>query len=295
MEQLRIEVKESNKAELLGTVLVSDGETFWLHRPGENRVLTGRRSDMPEGVGGAGGPTTQVLQDMLTRGLDALNVEVLGQESVAGVNTWKLKLTPKTDTQDQLQLDGIVDATMWVDEARALPLKLQVDASDMGNALIEVRSLETNVGIADDLFAFTPPPGAEVVQVADLIARNRPESLTLDEARSRVSFPLLAPETLPGAATLTDVQLVGDKTVIQNYTGSGLGFSLVQSNEDVGQERPVPAGSQTQQITVRGQSATLITGSEQGSLLRWQEGGVRFVIAGTLSASDAQQVAESLK
>jgi outer membrane lipoprotein-sorting protein len=298
ISKTRAEVKQAAEADLVGTLLVNDGTTFWLYSPKDNRVLTGARSDLPRGAGAAaGGPTTQVLLDIVSRGMEAFDVELLGQEQVAGVNAHKLKLTPKTDTQQQLQLDGIVEVSMWVDEARALPLKVAIDASDMGKGTLEARALETNTGLADELFTYTPPAGAEVVQVADLMARMSPQSLTLDEARARVTFALLTPATLPDGTTLTEVQLVGEHTVIQNYTGGAVSFSVVQSSEDVGCDRQPPAGSAVQQISVRGQPATLITGSgtEQGSLLRWQENGVRFVIAGTLAAADAQQVAESLR
>lgn len=294
--KLRAEVKSAGQAELQGALLVSDGDTFWLYSPSKNQVVTGSRADLPRGVG-AGGPTAQVLQDMIQRGMSALNVEVQGEETVAGVNTWKLKLTPKADTEQQLQLDGIVEATMWVDEARALPLKLAIDAKDMGKGTVEVRSIETNTGLADDLFVFTPPPGATVVPVADIAAQAAPRTATLDEARATVSFKLLAPGDLARGTALSEVQLLGENTVIQNYSGGALSFSLVQSTQDVGRDRQPPAGSQTQQVTVRGQPATLITGSgsEQGSLLRWEENGVRVVIAGTLSADDARAVAESLR
>jgi outer membrane lipoprotein-sorting protein len=296
ISKLRAEVKSASQPEMAGAIIVSDGDTFWLYSPSRNQVVTGSRADLPRGMG-AGGPTAQVLQDMLQRGMSALNVEVQGEEQVAGVNAWKLKLTPKADTQQQLQLDGIVEATMWVDEARALPLKLAIDAKDMGKGTVEVRSIETNTGLADDLFTFTPPDGATVTQVADIAAQAAPRAATLEEARSQVSFTLLAPGNLPQGTTLTAVQLVGDKTVIQNYGGGALSFSLVQSAEDMGRDRQPPAGSQVQEITVRGQPATLITGSgsEQGSLLRWEENGVRIIIAGTLSADDARAVAESLR
>lgn len=297
INKLRGVVLESDQAEQVGSLVVSDGNTFWLYNPSRNSVITGTRGDMPQGadpLSAMGAPAE--LQELISRGMDAFNVEVQGTEQVAGVNTWKLKLTPKTDTEQQLQLDGIVNATMWVDEARALPLKLDVDASSMGHNTVEVRSIETNTGLADDLFTFTPPAGATVTQASEIAEQMRPQTVTLDEARSRVSFPVLAPDYIPSGAALSEVQLVGDSTVIQTYSGS-TSFSVVQSSREVGRDRQPPAGSQEQQVTVRGQQGTLITGSgsEQGSLLRWQENGIRFVVAGTLSADDVQHVAESLK
>jgi len=43
-------------------------------------------------------------------------------------------------------------------------------------------------------------------------------------------------------------------------------------------------------------TGTLITGGDgQGSLLRWEQGGVRYVVAGTLSGDEAVKVAEGLE
>lgn len=298
INKLRAVVLEADSPELQNSLLVSDGTTFWLYNPAENRVLTGTADSLgreaatdPLGTGGA-------LQEMIASGLDAVDIEVLGEEAVAERNTWKLKLTPKTETEQQLQLDGIVEATMWVDEERALPLKFDLDASDAGQMQVEVRSIETNTGLSDDLFSFAIPAGAEVVDAAELADRLRPRTTTLDEARTTVNFPLLTPAELPAGATLVEVRTIGETKVIQNYAGNGVAFSLVQSSgDDFGAERQPPPGSSVEEVTVRGQPATLITGTEdqQGSLLSWEENGVQVIIAGTLLAEDALQLAAALE
>ncbi len=90
---------------------------------------------------------------------------------------------------------------------------------------------------------------------------------------------------------------MGGETVIQNYSGA-VSFSLVQTKVSEGaNERMAPSGANTQTVTVRGQTGTLITGAgnEQGTLLRWQENGVTIIVAGTLNAEQAQSIAASLK
>lgn len=296
INMLRAVVLEASEPELRDSLFVSDGATFWLYNPAANTVLTGALDEMHSQAPTDPLGASQALQDLIAEGMDALNVEVLGEEQVAGQKTWKLKLTPKAETTQQLQLDGIVQATMWVDDERALPLKLDVDASDMGRGTMEVRSIEMNTGLSDDLFTFTPPAGAEVVQATDMMDKMQPRAATLAEARAAVDFPLLTPATLPGGAALVEVRLIGAQAVIQNYTGSGVTFSVVQSRGDVGNERQPPAGSSVREVTVRGQPATLITGAadQQGSLLSWEENGVQVIVAGALSADDALRVAESL-
>jgi len=294
--RVRAEVREASQADLVGSLLVSDGEQFWLYNPAQNTVVVGSAADMKKQAPTTPAGATQMLQDVVQQGLDAVNLEVQGEEQVAGKNTWKVKVTPKTETAAKLQLAGVVEGTMWVDEELAMPLKLSVDASDFGSGNVEVRSIEVNAGVSADLFTYTPPADAKVVQAADLAAQMAPKAATLEEARSSVSFTLREPSYLPAGLALVEVRVVGTDTVIINYNGDSGSMSLVQSNGDVGDDREPPAGSNVQQITVRGQPATLITGADgQGSLLRWDEGGIKTVIAGTISGDEAVKVAEGLK
>lgn len=294
--RMRAEVREASQDGLVGTIAVSDGETFWLYNPAENTVVTGAAGEMKDAAAGTPAGAATALTDLISQGLDALDLEVLGAEQVAGKSTWKVKLTPKAETSAQLQLDGIVEGTMWVDSELALPLKLTLDASDLGSGTVEVRQIETNTGLSADLFTFTPPAGATIVQAAELAAAAQPRPTTLDEARTGVSFTLREPAYLPAGMTLVEVRVIGTSTVILNYAGDSASVSVVQSNEEVGRDREPPQGSEQRDVTVGGAPATLITGGDgQGSLLRWEQGGLRYVVAGTLSGDEALKVAESLK
>jgi outer membrane lipoprotein-sorting protein len=294
--RVRAEVRKASQAELVGSLLVSDGEQFWLYSPANNTVVVGTADEMKDQAPTTPAGATQMLQDVVQQGLDAVDLEVLGEEQVAGKNTWKVKVTPKPETAANLQLAGVIEGTMWVDTALAMPLKLTVDASDFGKGNVEARSIEVNAGIDDDLFTYTPPADATIVQAPDLIEQMAPRAATLDEARSSVSFTLREPGYLPAGLALVEVRVVGTGTVILNYSGGAASMSLVQSNEDVGDGREPPAGSQVQEITVRGQPATLIIGADgQGSLLTWDEGGIKTVIAGTISGDEAVRVAEGLE
>lgn len=294
--RVRAEVLEASEEGLVGSVLVSDGETFWLYSPAENTAVTGDASEMKDAAAGTPAGATTALTDLISRGLDSVDLEVVGTEQVAGKSTWKVNVTPKAETSQQLQLDGIIEGTMWVDEQLALPLKLTLDASDLGSGSAEVRQIETNTGLSPDLFTFTPPAGAEIVQAKDLAAASQPRATTLDEARTSVSFALREPGYLPAGLSLVEVRVIGTGTVILNYAGEGGSVSVVQSNEEVGRDREPPAGSQVQEVQVGDAAGTLITGGDgQGSLLRWEQGGLRYVVAGTLSGDEALKVAEGLK
>jgi outer membrane lipoprotein-sorting protein len=296
ISRMRAEVREASEAEMVGTVAVSDGERFWLYSPAENTVVTGAASEMKGAAAGTPAGPAAALTDIVGEGLDSLDLTVVGKEDVAGKSTWKVEFTPKAETSAQLQLDGIVEGTMWVDEQLALPLKVNLDASDLGSGAVEVRSLETNSGLSADLFTFTPPAGATVVQAKDMQAAGQPRTATVEEARGAVGFALKEPGYLPANTALVEVRVIGTSTVILNYAGEGGSVSVVQSDEEVGRDREPPTGSQVQDVQVAGAPATLITGGDgQGSLLRWEQGGVRYVVAGTLSGAEALKVAEGLK
>jgi outer membrane lipoprotein-sorting protein len=294
--RMRAEVLEASQEGLVGTLAVSDGETFWLYNPAENTVVTGEAGEMKDATAGTPAGAATALTDFLSEGLDAVELEVVGTEQVAGKSTWKVNITPKAETAQQLQLDGVIESTMWVDEALALPLKLSVDAADLGSGTVEVRSIETNTGLSADLFSFTPPAGAEVIQAEELAAASQPRATTLDEARSAVSFALREPSYLPAGVSLVEVRVVGTGTVILNYAGEGGSVSVVQSNEEVGRDREPPADSQQREVQIGAATGTLITGGDgQGSLLRWEQDGLRYVVAGTLAGDEALLVAEGLR
>jgi outer membrane lipoprotein-sorting protein len=294
--RVRAEVLEASEAELVGSLVVSDGATFWLYNPAENTVVTGDARSMQDQSPASPAGATEMLQDVIADGLDALELEVVGVEQVAGKDAWKVNFTPKAETSAQLQLDGVIEGTMWVDEQLALPLKLALDASDFGQGTLEVRSIETNTGLGAELFSFTPPEGATIVEAEELAAQMQPKPVSLEEARTAVSFSMREPGYLPAGMALVEVRVIGTGTVILNYAGEGESVSVVQSNEEVGQDREPPAGSQVQEVTVGDATGTLISGADgEGALLRWEQDGLRYVVAGTLSAEEALRVAEGLQ
>jgi hypothetical protein len=250
---------------------------------------------------GAQDQTMQMLriQEMLQRLIDGSNVTVESQnEQVAGRTTWKVRLQPKEETNQELQLGSLITTYLWIDQQSDLPVKASIDAGSQGSLEATATTLDLNQPVTADRFQFTPPAGAKVVNVKDLAKRFQPERTTLDGARKAASFPVLAPASLPGGVKLEDVQVtrMRGETVIQYY-GGAVNFGLVQSQGDAPGDSAPPPGAKVQQVTVRGQNAELITasGNEASTFLRWKENGITYAIAGTLSPEQATAVAESLK
>ena len=303
--QSGIKVLESSKQEFAGAEMVNDGTTVWISNPASNSVITGKLQDLKQGEVGAQDPTAQMLrmQEQLQQLLDGSNVEILAEnEPVAGLDAWKVKLTPKPETAQAMQLGSQIETTLWVGHANYIPLKAVVSAGELGKVEATARQIAINQGLDAAQFTFTPPAGAEIVDAAELAQKARPQTTTLEDARASASFAVLAPASLPDGVRLDEVQTLSldGEAVIQNYSGT-IAFSLVQTKGQDGAggvgEQGIPFGAKSETVTVRGQQGTLITGSgnEQGTLLRWQENGVTFIVAGTLSREQALAIAGSLQ
>ncbi|MCL7452763.1 MAG: DUF2092 domain-containing protein [Anaerolineae bacterium] len=281
---LRAEVLEASRPALVGAIVVTDGEQAWYYDPGRNVVLTGPigEVDMPL-------PQEMLLelQGTIQFVLDASEVTLAGEETVAGHDAYKLTLTPKDDGSATI-FPGNGTATLWVDKEQWMVLKAQYEAGSFGQGGLEVQEYTLNPGLSEDLFTFQAPEGAEVVQVGEQQAM----PLTLEEARAQAGFPLLVPDYVPGDATLVEVLKAGDSIIFRYDHSPDVAFTLVQGHELAG---PPPLGGE-QGIRVRGQDATAITDEVGGNtFLYWTENGVTISVAGHIELDEALQVAESLR
>jgi outer membrane lipoprotein-sorting protein len=284
--KLRAEVLESSQAEYDGAVLVTDGEQAWYYSPDRNVVMVGPmdkiETPLPQQMIGE-------MQDIIQAVLDASDVELDGEETVAGRSAYKLILTPReaSEGEEAMVLPGNGTTTLWVDKDQWFVLKATYEAGSLGQGTMEVQSFELNPGLADDLFIFEPPEGATVVDVAS----QAPVPLTLEEARAQADF-LLVPAYVPQGATLVEVFKMGGSFILRYDHSPDVAFTVVQGSEPAGP----PVGGQSQGITVRGQSAAVVTDEAGGNtFLYWIEDGIFMTVAGHLPLDEAVQVAESLQ
>ncbi len=228
----------------------------------------------------------QFVDEVIQRVLDTSEIKLVGEDDVAGVKTYKLELTPTDDEEALLPAGGKV--TLWVDQERWVVLQAHFSGGILGEGWMRVRSFELNTGLADDLFQFEVPEGVQVTNIED----KRPTHITLEEARAQADFPLLLPGYLPEGVTLVDVLAMGE-AIILHYDHSETSFTIIQGS--VGDQMPLPVGSQESEVTVRGQTATLFSDDGPNNLLTWMEDGVAITIAGRISQDEIVKVAESLQ
>jgi outer membrane lipoprotein-sorting protein len=280
--KVRAEVLESSEAEYVGAISVTDGDQIWMYDPAQNEVMVGEAR-----MGELDNPREMIqrMEGVIQLALDTSEAKLLGEEDVAGVATYKLKLVPKEGEDTFLPLGG--EAALWVDQERWVVLQAHFSGDVFGAGQMRVRSFELNTGIADDRFQFEIPEGAQVVNIED----KQPTSITLDEARDQADFSLLVPTYLPEGATLINVFAM-DGAFVLYYDHAATSFTVMQgASPEVGE---LPLGQETS-VTMRGQEATLIADGLGNSFLTWVEGEVVITIAGRIGEDEIVQVAESLQ
>lgn len=280
--KVRAQVLEANEPRLLGAIMVTDGSQGWYYEPAGNRVMVGKPGDLemplPEEI-------LLSMQDTIQQVLDVTDVELAGEEALAGREAYKLILTPKQGS-DLQAVNGT--ATLWVDKEQWIVLKATFEAVGMAQGNMEVRSFELNPGLPGDLFTFEVPEGVEVVEVE----AEDPVSLSLDEARAQAAFGLLVPGYVPEGATLVEVFKVGESIILRYNHSAQVAFTVIQGPELAG---PPPIGA-SEERTVRGQAATVVADEAGGNtFLYWTENGVTISVAGHIGLDEAIKVAESLQ
>jgi outer membrane lipoprotein-sorting protein len=281
--RFRARVLEASDPQFEGMIMVSDGRQGWFYEPVRNMVTLGEVEEME----------TPLPQEMLSEMqsaiqaiLDVSEVELAGEEKVAGRTAYKLVLTPKEDAERTLPGGGT--ATLWVDKDQWFILKATYEGSTFGQGTMEVQSFELNPGLSDDLFTFKIPDGAQVVEAKS----QAPVPMTLDEAKAQAGFPVLLPEYVPGNATLIEVYKNGESIILRYDHSTEVAFAIVQGPELAG---PPPLGA-SQEFMVQNQVATVISDEAEGNtFLYWTEDGMTVTIAGHISVEEALKVAESLR
>lgn len=294
----RLEVLETDNEEAVGMVIVSNGATVWAYSPAKNTVRTGtaeeaktameEKQPMREEFDMEGFDRPENAEEAVDKLLEYFEAQRSGNETVASSDAYVLELKPIPEQMpaEYAAIGGLVN--LWVDKNRSLPLAATYTGGSMGKVQVTALELEVNQGVDEALFTFEIPEGAEVMGFADM----KPESITLDEAAASVDYKVLTPDVLPDGATLVEVFDVKG-VIVQQYTlPEGGSFSISQ-----GQTEEVKKPSTEEQVVeVRGVVGSLFVSEEYDKvLLSWTEGEISFYVAGSITAEQALEIAESLK
>ena len=138
--------------------VVRDGDDVWVYDSEEQTAVHATLPEHERGERGAPAGTPAELVQELLEGVDpTTGVSVTDTASVAGRGVYQLRLDPRAE-------ETLVDfATVAVDAETGLPLAVQVHAVGQQAPAFSVAFTDLDLDTPDaSLFAFTPPPGAEV-------------------------------------------------------------------------------------------------------------------------------------
>jgi outer membrane lipoprotein carrier protein len=132
-----------------GDVIVSDGEFFWLYYPSVDARQVIRTPRGPHGLD----LHAQFIGDPVRR----FEATYHGREAVRGRQAHVLDLLPREPL-------GYRMLKVWIDADDHLVRRFELTEENGNVRHFELYDLAVNPSLPDDLFRFTPPPGAQVVQ-----------------------------------------------------------------------------------------------------------------------------------
>lgn len=140
------------------TAAIRDGDQLWLWSSEKQQA---RHATIDPGEKPTTTPMspTEAVQRLLAAVEPSTDVTTSGTGMVAGRPVYQLVLTPKDDASLVGQVRVSVDATEFV------PLAARVLADDGSDAISVAATSVDFSRPADSIFAFTPPPGAEVTEL----------------------------------------------------------------------------------------------------------------------------------
>lgn len=301
------------RAELQGEngdrIFVHDGERVWAYDGATNTLRTGERPpgpEAPEQPDADGPPTPAEIDGMLAELAPTSELAQGTPVRYAGREAYVLTLSPRDEGAT------LVDrGRALIDSETFLPLELSLYAQGRPDPVFSWRVSDLNVGpVPAERFTFEVPPGAEVVPFdrdreersgpGEMPAGARPSEVeTVAEAQRLVDFEINVLANPPGGRGLTGVYLKGEDGVLLTY-GSGWGTVILAQGpqaDGASASRTVVAGEgdlALPTVDLGGVEATELS-TPVGSGLRWNAGGVSYVLAGSVPASELERAARELR
>lgn len=209
--------------------------------------------------------------------------------NVGGQPAYSVSASPKHD-------GGLLGSLMlaW-DAAQGTPLQVGIYAQGDNNPVLGLAVTNISYGaVPSSDVNIAPPAGAKVVDLAagtPDTGSSTPPVTGLAAVQAAAPFTVVAPDSLVGLPR-QEVRLVGGHTVVTFY-GQGLGgIALVERQAD-----PSGAGgalSNLPTVSLDGVTAHELS-TQLGTVLEWESGGVRYVLAGSLPAAAAEAAARAVK
>lgn len=197
---------------------------------------------------------------------------------------------------------------VWLDNRNWVPLKIETYQNGELVMSMEYRDIEFNVDIPNSTFEFEIPEGATVESTDETAA---PETMTIEEAQTEVSFGIKEPAYLPPGYEMERVMVTpvsasegGVILVYANATDENMPSSqltmvqLIESVYDESTEPPMSPEGDNETITVGdGYDCTMTTMETpfgKTVVLQWNDGACDYMLASSLDRKEMIDIANSI-
>lgn len=237
-------------------IMVSNGSVTWIYDKGKNVVTIAKsNTEIPEIDYG------QIVEDLLK----SYDLKLLGEESIDNKKCYVIDAMPE---------GNMPKLKLWVDKEYWFPMKMEMDFGNF-TSIVEYRNLTFNSGLSDEIFEFSPPKNAKIVERTFEL----PEKLSIEGAQQRVNFTIIVP-TYTAGNEFEYAIVYGD--VVQLHYGD---LIVTESKS-----KPV-SFENAKKVKIKDRDAEIVDIFGQ-KILRIEIDGVWITIAG-LSEEELVKVAES--
>ena len=145
---LYIKKESKYRIETGSQTIVTDGSTSWSYTPGKKQVVI----DYYKETGNTFSPNKYLFQYP-----ENFYSDLTGTEKIAGKDVYVLSLKPR-------ESGYVKSAKLWVGKDDWIIKKIYI-LTDESSSTYSIKNIQTNIGVSNSKFTFTPPEGVEVIDM----------------------------------------------------------------------------------------------------------------------------------
>ncbi|WP_198008159.1 DUF4367 domain-containing protein [Methanohalobium evestigatum] len=182
---------------------VNNGSTIWIYNS-EDNIATRN----PSGV-------TSLLElnplnyRSFIKLINNSSPELLGSETLNGKQSYIMQF--KLNTQQSII--PLSKTKTWIGKENYLPVKSELYINDTLIITAFFRDFKINENVSDSVFEYTPPENAIIMEPDNTL----PQTINLDEAKSKVDFNIKIPTYLPKNYEMDYIQYVPEDSSVVIY------------------------------------------------------------------------------
>ncbi len=145
---LYIKKESKYRIETSNQTIVTDGSTSWSYTPSKKQVVI----DYYKETGNTFSPNKYLFQYP-----ENFYSDLTGTEKISGKDVYVLSLKPR-------ESGYVKSAKLWVGKDDWIIKKIYI-LTDESTSTYSVKNIQTNTGVSNSKFTFTPPEGTEVIDM----------------------------------------------------------------------------------------------------------------------------------